>query len=99
MGRVLRSQLSVRDYEDIWHYIARDDADAADRLISDFEHYLGLLATMPEMGKNESDLAPNLRSFPVGNYLLYYRPNADGIELVRALHGARDINPAYFAQD
>ena len=51
MGSVHRSQLSVRDYEGIWEYIARDDANAADRLISAFERYLALPASMPEMGK------------------------------------------------
>ena len=51
---------------------------------------------MPTMGKAEFDLAPSLRSFPVGNYLLFYREVADGIQLVRALHGARDIASDYF---
>jgi toxin ParE1/3/4 len=33
-----------------------------------------------------------LRYHPVGNYLLLYRVIADGIELVRVVHGARDLN-------
>jgi toxin ParE1/3/4 len=35
-----------------------------------------------------------LRVFPVkgfANYLLFYRPFPRGIELIRVLHGARDI--------
>ena len=34
-----------------------------------------------------------LRSFPVGNYLVFYRPLAegDGIAVIRVLHGARDL--------
>nr|WP_148663558.1 type II toxin-antitoxin system RelE/ParE family toxin [Bosea vaviloviae] len=35
----------------------------------------------------------NIRSFPVGNYVLFYRPLADGIELVRVLSGYQDIQP------
>lgn len=96
MPKVSRSPLSVLDYEVIWDYIAKDDPLAADRLISTFEQQLSLLATMPAMGKPELDLAPNLRSFPVGNYLIFYREIADGIQLVRALHGARDISSEYF---
>ncbi len=99
MANVTRSALSILDYEEIWDYIAKDDSRAADRLISAFEQKLRLLATMPALGKGEFDLAPNLRSFPVGNYLLFYREVADGIQLVRALHGARDIASAYFGEE
>ena len=30
-------------------------------------------------------------NFPVGNYILFYREVPDGIDLVRVIHGARDI--------
>jgi toxin ParE1/3/4 len=33
----------------------------------------------------------DLRSFPVGSYLLLYRRDSAGIELVRVIHGARDL--------
>ncbi|MBF0471315.1 MAG: type II toxin-antitoxin system RelE/ParE family toxin [Gammaproteobacteria bacterium] len=33
-----------------------------------------------------------MKSFPVDRYVLYYRPNDHGIELVRVLHRTRDIN-------
>jgi hypothetical protein len=36
-------------------------------------------------------LAPELRSFPVGRYVVFYRPQDDGIDVVRVLHSARDI--------
>jgi toxin ParE1/3/4 len=36
-------------------------------------------------------MAPGLRSFPVGNYVVFYRIVPEGIELVRVLHGARDL--------
>jgi len=35
-----------------------------------------------------------LRRFPVtdfGNYLVFYLPRRDGIEVIRVIHGARDI--------
>ena len=96
MALIVRSRSSALDYESIWHYIARDNPDAADRLIRDFEHHLDMIAKMPGLGRAEEDLAPSLRSFPVGCYLLYYRPVEGGIELVRVLHGARDINQDYF---
>jgi len=35
---------------------------------------------------------PNIRSFLVGNYVVFYRPIQDSIEVARVLHGARDID-------
>lgn len=56
------------------------------------------LAATPEMGgRYESDnieLA-GMRVFPVSrfrNYLIFYQPTALGIEVIRVLHGARDID-------
>jgi toxin ParE1/3/4 len=50
------------------------------------------------MGRKVGELAPNLRSLPVGSYLIFYRPIDDGIQLIRVLHGARDITPEHFAE-
>jgi toxin ParE1/3/4 len=33
-----------------------------------------------------------LRSFPVGNYVIFYIPIPDGIEVVRVMHGRQDID-------
>ena len=99
MPEVFYSESSILDYREIWEYIADDNERAADELIATFERKLRLLATMPEMGKDESDLAAKLRSFPVGNYILFYREAIDGIQLMRALHGARDITSEYFGQE
>ena len=39
----------------------------------------------------------NLRSFPIERYIVFFVPTADGIELVRVLPAARDINFTDFA--
>lgn len=99
MPRVAYNETSLLDFQEIWDYIADDNEAAADRLISTFEKKLCLLATMPTIGKDEADLAPNLRSFPVGNYILFYREISDGIQLIRALHCARDISTEFFGDE
>jgi len=40
-----------------------------------------------------SELQPNLRSFPCGNYVIYYRPLEGDlqVEIIRVWHGARDV--------
>jgi toxin ParE1/3/4 len=54
------------------------------------------LAQRPLMGRARPELAPDLRSFVVGNYVLFHRPLSDGILLVPVLHGSRDIGPDDF---
>jgi len=49
------------------------------------------LADFPKMGISRDDIQAGLRSQPVGNYLIFYFPLADGIEIVRVLHGSRDV--------
>ena len=91
MPRVLRSDLAAEDLIEIWTYIADDDEHAAGRLlarISDAAHHL---AANPEMGRAREELAPLVRSFPVGRYIIFYRVLDDGIEIARVLHGSRDL--------
>jgi len=50
---------------------------------------------MPGTGRSRTDLGPTLRSVAVGDYLIIYRPIEGGIEIVRVLHGRRDINALF----
>ena len=50
---------------------------------------------MPYVGRHREELSPRLRSLPVGNYVIFYRPMEDGIEVARVLHGARDLPPLF----
>ena len=71
--------------------MAQDDPDAADRWLDTLEEKLSLLADNPLMGPARPDIAPGLRYHPAGNYLLLYRIVSGGIEVVRVVHGARDL--------
>ena len=99
MPRVLRTPASRNDYDEIWRYLAVRNIAAADQLVDEFDAILQALASTPQMGRGVEDLAPRLRSFPVGNYLIFYRPIEDGVTLIRILHGARDIRPEFFAAE
>ena len=99
MQRILRTRASRRDFDEIWTYIAVRDLAAADRLVDRFDAMLKAIASTPQMGRKVEELAPGLRSFPVGNYLIFYRLFEDGIQLIRLLHGAREITPEYFKEE
>jgi toxin ParE1/3/4 len=53
------------------------------------------LANLPDLGRLRRDLAPHLRSHPIGRYVIFYRSTNHGIEIVRVLHGARDLPPLF----
>jgi len=46
------------------------------------------------MGRTRDELVPGLRSLPFGRYVIFYRALDDGSEIVRVLHGARDLRRA-----
>ena len=96
MARIVQAPAAEADAVEIWVYIAQDNPDAADRLLGRFDNLFRLLASQPQLGKSVEDLAPNLRFVPLGNYLIFYRPRTDGVEIVRILHAARDITDEFF---
>ena len=83
------------DLDDLWFYIAQDDPLAADKFIKHVVSRFTKLANWPQIGRRRSELAANLRSFSVGRYVIFYRPLGNGIEVVRVLHGARDLPPLF----
>lgn len=87
--------LAGGDLDEIWSYVARDSLAAANRLIALFHEKFLLLASQPLMGESREELAPDLRGFSVGNYVVLYRPARDGIEIARVIHAARDIGPQF----
>jgi toxin ParE1/3/4 len=88
---IKRTAQAEEDLIDIWLYIANDDVRAADRLLDEIEGNFSLLAEQPRLGPARPDIAPALRYLPVRRYLILYREIADGVEIVRVVHGARDV--------
>jgi len=91
MGRILLTRQAEADLLEIWSYVADDNPAAADDLLDDVDATCTRLADAPHSGRLREELAPNLRSLPVGNYVIFYRPEVDGIVVIRILHGARDL--------
>ena len=83
------------DFDEIWFYIAQDNPEAADKFIRAIVSRFPKLAAMPQLGRKREELAAQVRSFPVGRYVIFYRPMKNGIEVVRVLHGARDLPPLF----
>jgi toxin ParE1/3/4 len=91
MPALHRTGQAEDDLVAIWLHIAADSPAAADRVLDELDHRSQLLAREPRVGPARNDIAPGLRYFPSGRYLILYRLIPNGIEVVRYVHGARDL--------
>lgn len=86
---------AIQDLEEIYDYIALDNVEAAERLKARLQKRWRSAADNPGIGSKRDYLQPNLRSVREGNYVILYHQIEDGIEIVRILHGARDIEAVF----
>jgi len=85
------SRPAQTDLTEIWLYIAEEEPRAADRLIDRIWSQCQRLAALPRLGRLRPDLAPEIRVFPVGRYLILYRETESGIEVARIRAGEMDL--------
>jgi toxin ParE1/3/4 len=79
------------DLDSIWSFIAADNVRAADRLLDRIGKVFEMLAHTPSAGRERPELGRGLRSFAVGNYVIFYVADSGGVEIVRVLNGRQDI--------
>lgn len=92
MARYVFGDYVESDLRIIRDHIAADNADAARRVMVRFVNAFRLLARSPELGHARDDLRePSIRIWPVGAYLILYKPARTPIEIVAVVHGARDV--------
>jgi toxin ParE1/3/4 len=97
MPKFILSEFVEPELEAIWEYIAYDNNEAADRFLEASYGTFRELSRMPGMGRLRHlphERLRDLRSFRVKgfeNYLVFYGPIPDGIEVFHVLHGARDL--------
>ena len=95
--RTIQADAARSDLAEIAEHLARESVETALRFLERVEVTLELLVENPGIGRVRFPDDPEvegLRSWPVGRfgtYLIFYRPVDSGIEVVRILHGARDI--------
>lgn len=99
--RIRRNPRVKQDILELPRYIARDSFDAGMRFFDAVEQTLAKLAEMPGMGAIRGFDNPkfsDVRSRSVdgfGNHLIFYRKIPGGIEVLRVIHSARDIDAEF----
>lgn len=96
-GRVIWHRLAEEDLTEAYLYIGADSPAVAERLLDAVEVSVQLLLETPGAGRQRelrSPRAQGIRSWVVKGfqaYLIFYRADGDDLEVVRFIHGARDL--------
>ena len=91
MPKAILSAEAEADLREIVRFIARDNLAAAISWARATKATCRLLATQPNSGERiETNRFGLVRRHVAGNYVIYFRPNKGGIEVVRVVHAARD---------
>ncbi len=98
MGEATKTSQAYRDLVEISSYIARDDARAAWRFLEAAERCFELVAKFSHLGtptRFTNTRLAGARLFPVrgfSKYVVIFRPKADGVTVLRVVHGSRDLS-------
>ncbi|MGA2186545.1 MAG: type II toxin-antitoxin system RelE/ParE family toxin [Bryobacteraceae bacterium] len=99
MARVLKREAAKRDLIRQWVWYAENaSVEVADRFLAAADATLEMLAANPKIAPATSVSRRELqgvRRFPVSDgfekILLFHFPLQDGVELIRVIHGSRDL--------
>ena len=81
------------DLLQIWNYLAEHvSLKVADQVSAEIEQAIRKLTKTPGLGHRRPDLTGrNILFYSVRSYLIIYRPDKKPLNVLRILHGARDI--------
>jgi toxin ParE1/3/4 len=98
-GIVRRRDRARQDLIDIFRFLAREAGlGTASRFFHQAENTFKRLARMPRLGSRyepENPAFGDILFFPISRfrkYLVFYLPTFQGVDIVRILHGSRDID-------
>ena len=102
MPRILKRAAAKRDLIDHFVFLAENaSVDVAHRFLESTNEAFSLLADMPEIGAPRTFRNPRFASVRMSlvkgfeRYLMFYRPLDGGIEVLRVLHGSRNIQELF----
>ena len=95
MSSFLLTLEAKKDLEEIHDFIAQDNPKIALSFINSIQDKCQSVASSPEIGRKREELGFELRSFPIKNYIIFYRIKNANIQIIRILHTARDIESIF----
>jgi len=97
VARIVRRPRARQDLIEIWRYIADDSGEArADKYLRRLNDVITYVAQQPLMGRARPEIQEEgIRSFVAESHIIFYIALADGMELVRVIHGSQDLEKAW----
>jgi len=96
MKRFRVSKDAERDLDEIFGYwTQRASFEVAAQLIDAIIDRFWVIGEYPDSGRKCDDIAPGVRCFPAGKYLIYYRKARSGVEIAHVFHGSRAQKAAW----
>jgi len=89
---------AAADLDAIWYYVATESGsiEIANQLIDSITDRFFLLASHPYLGRaRKDDFGVGCRSFPVGEYIIVYCVEDQGVLILRVAHGRRDLEALF----
>ena len=81
-----------QDLIEIWSYLSAEaSAQVADKQLRRIDAVAQTLPRHPFRGRPRTEIAAGIRSVIAQPYIIFYRPTNTAVEVVRVLHGRRDI--------
>lgn len=92
MSDFVLTQAAKGDLLKILEYLEGDNPSAVLKVVDALDDAMQLLADNPGIGHLRPDLTPqDVRFWSVFRYLVIYRPDTKPLEIVRVLHGKRNV--------
>jgi toxin ParE1/3/4 len=89
---VVWSPEAEHDLLDIWSYLAEQASnEVADRQLREIDVACRMLVRHPLKGRARDELVTGIRSLLIHTYIVFYRVTDTAVQIVRVLHGRRDL--------
>jgi len=94
MENVKLSSDAEIDLAEIWAYLQEYiGPNAADLWVDDLTQRFQLLGDNPRVGRQRPELGNGRRSFVFGDYVVVYVIKNRAVEVLRVIHGSRELKP------
>lgn len=95
---VFRREQAKKDLIELHVFLFEENERIAETFLVEVRNAFDLIARMPNIGRSWNSPHPSLKEIRVltvsrrfRDYLIFYRPLKDRIEIITVLHGARDL--------
>jgi toxin ParE1/3/4 len=96
MRALVKSSRAELDLVQIWARLSTHGERVAERAMALIERRCELIQQFPHGGEACPRFGNEMRWIPAGNYMIFYRPQDDRVQVVRVIDARRDLDRAFW---